>query len=105
MTLSSFALLLSFADLGIGNGVVGAVARHLGQGDLAGIRRCVATAYAVLFVVALVIGTAFLIAGSVRYFVREAGYRQMTNRSPKITANWLLASPHSRGGRFHSSAA
>ncbi len=45
-------------------------------------------------------------AGTVRNFVREAGYRhQMTKRSPKITANWLLASPHSRGGRFHSSAA
>ncbi len=44
--------------------------------------------------------------GTVRNFVREAGYRhQMTNRSPKVTANWLLASPHSRGGRFHSSAA
>ena len=44
--------------------------------------------------------------GTVRNFVREAGYRhQMTKRSPKITANWLLASPHSRGGRFHSSAA
>ena len=44
--------------------------------------------------------------GTVRYFVREAGCRrQMTNRSPKITANWLFASPHSRGGRFHSSAA
>ena len=62
VTLSSFALLLSFADLGIGNGVVGAVARHLGQGDFVGIRQCVATAYAVLFVVALVIGAAFLIA-------------------------------------------
>lgn len=44
--------------------------------------------------------------GPVRYFVREAGYRhQMTNRSPKITANWVFASAHSRGGRFHSSAA
>ena len=43
--------------------------------------------------------------GTVRYFVREAGCRQMTNLSPKITANWLFASPHSRGGRFHSSAA
>ena len=44
--------------------------------------------------------------GIIRYFVREVGcLRQMTNLSPKITANWLFASPHSRGGRFHSSAA
>ena len=42
-------------------------------------------------------------AGTIRYFVREAGYRhQMTNRSSKITANWVFASAHSRGGRFHS---
>lgn len=27
---------------------------------------------------------------------------QMTNRSPKMTANWVFASDHSRGGRFHS---
>jgi transposase InsO family protein len=42
-------------------------------------------------------------AGTVRYFVREADCRhQMTNLSPKITANWVFASVHSRGGRFHS---
>ena len=45
-------------------------------------------------------------AGTVSNFVREAGYRhQMTNLSPKITANWVFASDHSRGGRFHSWAA
>ena len=44
--------------------------------------------------------------GPVSNFVREAGYRhQMTNLSPKITANWVFASVHSRGGRFHSWAA
>lgn len=44
--------------------------------------------------------------GTVSNFVREAGYRhQMTNLSPKITANWVFASDHSRGGRFHSWAA
>lgn len=29
----------------------------------------------------------------------------LTNRSPKMTANCVLASNHSRGGRFHASAA
>jgi hypothetical protein len=44
--------------------------------------------------------------GTVGYFVREAGCRHwLTNLSPKTTANWVLASIHSRGGRFHSSAA
>ncbi|MFC5757507.1 hypothetical protein, partial [Rhizobium sp. GCM10022189] len=27
----------------------------------------------------------------------------LKNRSPKTTANWVLASNHSRGGRFQSS--
>ncbi len=62
VTLSSFALLLSFADLGIGNGVIGAVARRLGQGDMDGIRACITTAYAVLSGVALLIGTIFAAA-------------------------------------------
>ena len=44
--------------------------------------------------------------GTVSNFVREADFRhQMTNLSPKITANWVFASNHSRGGRFQSCAA
>jgi len=45
-------------------------------------------------------------AGPVSNFVRGTDCRhQMTNLSPKIMANWVFASVHSRGGRFHSSAA
>src|SRR5690606_33675897 len=44
--------------------------------------------------------------GTVGYFVPEACFRHwLTNLSPKTTANWVLASNRSRGGRFHSSAA
>ena len=44
--------------------------------------------------------------GPVGNFVREAGFvHQTVNLSPKMMANWVLASNHSRGGRFHSSAA
>jgi hypothetical protein len=44
--------------------------------------------------------------GTIRNFVSEAVFRHwQTNLSPKTTANWVLASNHSRGGRFHSSAA
>jgi transposase InsO family protein len=46
------------------------------------------------------------LSGTVRSFVREVGFiHQRMNLSPKIIANWVLASVHSRGGRFHSSAA
>ena len=44
--------------------------------------------------------------GTVSNFVRETGFaHQRVNLSPKIMANWVLASVHSRGGRFHCSAA
>lgn len=38
--------------------------------------------------------------------MRGAGFEhQSEKRSPKMTANWTFASNHSRGARFHSSAA
>ena len=41
--------------------------------------------------------------GTIRYSVCEAGSRHwLTNLSPNMTANWVLASVHSRGGRFQS---
>ena len=44
--------------------------------------------------------------GPVSNFVREVVFvHQTVNLSPKMMANWVLASNHSRGGRFHSSAA
>lgn len=46
------------------------------------------------------------IYGPVSNFVREVVFvHQTVNLSPKMIANWVLASNHSRGGRFHSSAA
>ena len=44
-------------------------------------------------------------AGSVRRFVLGPFCQTLTNLSPKMTANCVLASNHSRGGRFHASAA
>ena len=44
-------------------------------------------------------------SGSVRRFVLGPFCQTLTNLSPKMTANCVLASNHSRGGRFHASAA
>ena len=56
--------------------------------------------------VAAVLSTCAAQRGSVSNFVREVGFvHQTMNLSPKRMANWVLASNHSRGGRFHSSAA
>ncbi len=44
--------------------------------------------------------------GTVSNFVREVSFvHQTVNLSPKIMANSVLALNHSRGGRFHCSAA
>ena len=43
-----------------------------------------------------------MVAGPIRNFVRGVGFdHQTTNLSPNRMANWVLASHHSRGGRFH----
>ena len=49
--------------------------------------------------------TASGVKGSVRRFVLGPFCQTLTNLSPKMTANCVLASNHSRGGRFHASAA
>ena len=45
------------------------------------------------------------VSRSVRRFVLGPFCQTLTNLSPKKTANCVLASNHSRGGRFHASAA
>ena len=47
-----------------------------------------------------------IILGPISNFVREVGFEhQATNLSPNRMANWVLASHHSRDGRFHASIA
>jgi O-antigen/teichoic acid export membrane protein len=53
MTLSAFSALLSFADFGIGNSVLTAVARSSGRSDAADLRRQVSSAYAAMSAIAL----------------------------------------------------
>ena len=44
--------------------------------------------------------------GPISNFMHEVGFvHQTTNLSPNRMANWVLASHHSRGGRFHASTA
>lgn len=53
MTLSAFSLLLSFTDFGIGNSVLTAVADSSGRDDRHGLRRQIASAYAAMALIAL----------------------------------------------------
>lgn len=59
MTMSSFISLLSFADLGIGNGLLSAVASANGRDDRTAIRAHVSSAYVVLGSIAVVIACVF----------------------------------------------
>ena len=58
-TMSSFIALLSFADFGIGNGLLTRVSAAHGRGDQAEIIRYISSAFFVLSLIAMVLGIAF----------------------------------------------
>ena len=62
ITMSSFLTMLSFADLGIGNGLLNAVAAAYGRDDRQEIRRYVSSAFFVLTIIAAVILVLFAAA-------------------------------------------
>ena len=55
VTISSFVLLLSFADLGIGNGLINVVAEGAGHNSRKEIQRAVSSAFWILTVVAVLL--------------------------------------------------
>jgi O-antigen/teichoic acid export membrane protein len=57
MTISSFSALLAFADLGIGNGVLNAIAEASGRNDRKAIRQSIASAAAMLTMASLLISS------------------------------------------------
>ncbi len=59
MTISSLIALLGFADLGMGNGLLTAVAAANGRGDRNAVQRNVSSAFFMLSAVGIVIGLAF----------------------------------------------
>ena len=65
MAMSSLIAMLSFADFGIGNGLLNAVAQANGRDDRAAIRGLVSSAFFVLSAVALTLGLLALVANSV----------------------------------------
>jgi len=60
MTISSVVALATFADFGIGNGVLNAVAVASGRDDIDAIRRAISGAFAVLLGIGITLLTAFL---------------------------------------------
>jgi O-antigen/teichoic acid export membrane protein len=62
MTISSLIAMLSFADLGMGNGLLNSIAHAHGQGDLRAIRRFVSSGFTILTIVACSVLIAFVLA-------------------------------------------
>jgi O-antigen/teichoic acid export membrane protein len=62
MTISSLIAVLSFADLGMGNGLLNAVAHAHGRGDVRAIRSYVSSGFAILSVVACCVLVGFAVA-------------------------------------------
>ena len=59
MVISSFTMMLAFADMGLGNGIVNAIAREHGLDNRVMIREIVSSGYCILSLVGLVILLAF----------------------------------------------
>lgn len=60
--ISSFTIFLSFADLGIGNGIINNVAAASGKDDTIEIRRSISNAYLLLLIVAAILLAALILA-------------------------------------------
>ena len=62
MIISSLIAMLSFADLGMGNGLLNSVAQAHGRGDLVAIRRFISSGFTILTAVALLVLVGFAVA-------------------------------------------
>lgn len=59
MTISSVLAMATFADFGVGNGVLNTVAKAFGQDDILSIRRALSSGFAILFTIAGCVLTGF----------------------------------------------
>ena len=76
--ITSLSALLSFSDLGVGNGIINAVSRKFGENDLIGIRRVVGASYVALILISTILFSIFyfiiLLCGIEKYFgIKDPG--------------------------------
>jgi O-antigen/teichoic acid export membrane protein len=83
MTLSSVLAMASFADFGIGNGVLNTVADAFGKDDSDGIRRAIASGFVILSVVGLSLLALFFIG---YHFVSWGDLFRVTSAKARIEA-------------------
>jgi O-antigen/teichoic acid export membrane protein len=88
MTISSVLAMASFADFGVGNGVLNTVAKAFGKDDMVGIRKAISSGFAILGCIAV-----FLIVGffSLYRFIHWGAFFRVTTPLAKSEAGPALA--------------
>jgi len=92
MTMTSVMLMLVFADLGLGNGLLNAISEANGKDDRAMALRLVSSAFFMLLMVAGILGAAFAACIPTIDWSRLLNLRQMENRSEVVASMWVLGS-------------
>jgi O-antigen/teichoic acid export membrane protein len=88
MTISSVLAMAAFADFGVGNGVLNTVAKAFGKDDMEGVRKAVASGFAVLNTIALLLLLSFF---SVYRFVNWAHFFRVYSPQARAEAGPALA--------------
>lgn len=88
MTISSVLAMASFADFGVGNGVLNTVATAFGKDDMMGVRRAVSSGFAILNAIAVLLLLSF--AGIYR-FVDWADFFRVVSPQARVEAGPALA--------------
>jgi O-antigen/teichoic acid export membrane protein len=88
MTISSVLAMASFADLGVGNGVLNAVAKAFGKDDMLSVRRAVSSGFAILTSVAGVLLLSFF---SIYHLVNWADFFRVVSTQARLEAGPALA--------------
>lgn len=87
MTISSVLAMATFADFGIGNGVLNGVAKSFGRDDIEGVRKVASSGFAVLSSIAILLMTGFI---AVYRFVNWADFFRVTSLQARAEAGPAL---------------
>lgn len=87
MTISSVLAMASFADFGVGNGVLNTVAKAFGKDDLEGVRKAVSSGFAVLNSIAAVLLLSFF---AIYRFVNWADFFRVYSPQARVEAGPAL---------------
>ena len=88
MTISSVMAMASFADFGVGNGVLNTVAKAFGKDDMEGVRKAVSSGFALLSSIATLLLLSFF---SIFRFINWGNFFRVTSPQARLEAGPALA--------------